>query len=220
MATLMSDEIFHEVAYRTRNQDHLFAGIDEFLYAFYLLGSGTHPAIRIEPLAAIPSQEIRKRQNENNHNEELDEEEEEQKQREESGLASSGRLYTIHFNDPSKTVVKVFNTLNTSSFQANSLRKNTGVRTIYLVTTILALNLSSKIYASEPAIITQVGLQIKLQHEVITCAGLLMRKVDARIAMSSASEHNFFFITGTRNFFSVLILSIHTIFYRQFFHHT
>lgn len=33
MATLMSDEVFHEVAYRARNRSHILAGIDEFLDA-------------------------------------------------------------------------------------------------------------------------------------------------------------------------------------------
>lgn len=40
MATLMSDEIFHEVAYRARNRDHLLAGIDEFLDAVTVLPPG------------------------------------------------------------------------------------------------------------------------------------------------------------------------------------
>lgn len=33
MATLMSDEVFHEVAYRARNRSHILAGVDEFLDA-------------------------------------------------------------------------------------------------------------------------------------------------------------------------------------------
>lgn len=57
MATLMSDEIFHEVAYRAKNRTHLLAGIDEFLDAVTVLPPGEwDPAIRIEPPAAIPSQ--------------------------------------------------------------------------------------------------------------------------------------------------------------------
>lgn len=57
MATLMSDEVFHEVAYRARNRDHLLAAVDEFLDAVTVLPPGEwDPNIRIEPPAAIPSQ--------------------------------------------------------------------------------------------------------------------------------------------------------------------
>ncbi|XP_039765137.1 sodium bicarbonate cotransporter 3 isoform X2 [Pararge aegeria] len=100
MATLMSDEIFHEVAYRAKKRDHLLAGIDEFLDAVTVLPPGEwDPAIRIEPPAAIPSQDPRKRPNDNNPKEELDEEEEEARQREESGLARTGRLFGGLMND-------------------------------------------------------------------------------------------------------------------------
>lgn len=40
MATLMSDEVFHEVAYKARKRDHLLAGIDEFLDAVTVLPPG------------------------------------------------------------------------------------------------------------------------------------------------------------------------------------
>ena len=40
MATLMSDEVFHEVAYRAKNRDHLLAGVDEFLDAVTVLPPG------------------------------------------------------------------------------------------------------------------------------------------------------------------------------------
>lgn len=57
MATLMSDEVFHDVAYKAKNRNHLLAGIDEFLDAVTVLPPGEwDPAIRIEPPAAIPSQ--------------------------------------------------------------------------------------------------------------------------------------------------------------------
>ncbi|XP_055839112.1 sodium bicarbonate cotransporter 3 isoform X8 [Episyrphus balteatus] len=99
MATLMSDEIFHEVAYRARKRDHLLAGIDEFLDAVTVLPPGEwDPTIRIEPPAAIPSQEVRKRPPEA-HKEEVDEEEEEQRLREESGLSRTGRLFGGLIND-------------------------------------------------------------------------------------------------------------------------
>lgn len=99
MATLMSDEVFHEVAYRARKRDHLLAGIDEFLDAVTVLPPGEwDPAIRIEPPAAIPSQDPRKRPQEK-PKEEHDEEEEEAKQREESGLSRTGRLFGGLIND-------------------------------------------------------------------------------------------------------------------------
>lgn len=105
MATLMSDEIFHEVAYRARKRDHLLAGIDEFLDAVTVLPPGEwDPTIRIEPPAAIPSQEIRKRpQLEKTpisiKKEENDEEEEEQRLRNESGLSRTGRCFGGLLND-------------------------------------------------------------------------------------------------------------------------
>lgn len=99
MATLMSDEVFHEVAYRAKNRSHLLAGVDEFLDAVTVLPPGEwDPTIRIEPPAAIPSQDTRKRPPEKPI-EEFDEEEEEQRQREESGLARSGRLFGGLVND-------------------------------------------------------------------------------------------------------------------------
>ncbi|XP_038113084.1 electroneutral sodium bicarbonate exchanger 1 isoform X9 [Culex quinquefasciatus] len=100
MATLMSDEIFHEVAYRAKKREHLLAGVDEFLDAVTVLPPGEwDPSIRIEPPAAIPSQEVRKRPPEKNPKEEIDEEEEEQRQREQSGLSRSGRLFGGLVND-------------------------------------------------------------------------------------------------------------------------
>ncbi|KAL7742178.1 hypothetical protein ACLKA6_005447 [Drosophila palustris] len=99
MATLMSDEIFHEVAYRARKRDHLLAGVDEFLDAVTVLPPGEwDPTIRIEPPAAIPSQEIRKRPPEL-PKEEIDEEEAEARLREESGLSRTGRLFGGLIND-------------------------------------------------------------------------------------------------------------------------
>ncbi|XP_026669416.1 electrogenic sodium bicarbonate cotransporter 1 isoform X2 [Ceratina calcarata] len=100
MATLMSDEVFHDVAYKAKNRNHLLAGIDEFLDAVTVLPPGEwDPAIRIEPPAAIPSQEVRKRPKEEKSKEEFDEEADEQKLREESGLSRSGRLFGGLIND-------------------------------------------------------------------------------------------------------------------------
>ncbi|XP_076391843.1 na[+]-driven anion exchanger 1 isoform X10 [Megachile rotundata] len=100
MATLMSDEVFHDVAYKAKNRNHLLAGIDEFLDAVTVLPPGEwDPAIRIEPPAAIPSQDVRKRPKEEKPKEEFDEEADEQKQREESGLSRSGKLFGGLIND-------------------------------------------------------------------------------------------------------------------------
>nr|XP_012228991.1 PREDICTED: electrogenic sodium bicarbonate cotransporter 1 isoform X5 [Linepithema humile] len=100
MATLMSDEVFHDVAYKAKNRNHLLAGIDEFLDAVTVLPPGEwDPAIRIEPPAAIPSQEVRKRPKEEKPKEDFDEEADEQKLREESGLERTGRLFGGLIND-------------------------------------------------------------------------------------------------------------------------
>ncbi|SPP82031.1 blast:Sodium-driven chloride bicarbonate exchanger [Drosophila guanche] len=104
MATLMSDEIFHEVAYRARKREHLLAGVDEFLDAVTVLPPGEwDPTIRIEPPAAIPSQDPRKRPPEL-PKEEIDEEEEEARLREESGLSRTGRLFGGLINDVKRKV--------------------------------------------------------------------------------------------------------------------
>lgn len=104
MATLMSDEIFHEVAYRAKNRGHLLAGVDEFLDAVTVLPPGEwDPAIRIEPPAAIPSQDTRKRPPEKPV-EEVDEEAIEQKLREESGLSRTGKLFGGLINDVKRKI--------------------------------------------------------------------------------------------------------------------
>ncbi|XP_076044221.1 na[+]-driven anion exchanger 1 isoform X4 [Oratosquilla oratoria] len=98
MATLLSDEVFHDVAYKAKNRSHLLAGVDEFLDAVTVLPPGEwDPAIRIEPPAAIPSQDSRK--NPIKKVEEVDEEEEESRQREEAGLTRTGRLFGGLIND-------------------------------------------------------------------------------------------------------------------------
>ncbi|KFP85913.1 Electroneutral sodium bicarbonate exchanger 1, partial [Apaloderma vittatum] len=61
MATLMTDEVFHDVAYKAKNQADLVAGIDEFLDQVTVLPPGEwDPSIRIEPPKNVPSQEKRK----------------------------------------------------------------------------------------------------------------------------------------------------------------
>lgn len=100
MATLMSDEIFHEVAYRAKKRDHLLAGVDEFLDAVTVLPPGEwDPTIRIEPPAAIPSQDVRKHPLEKPNTKEINQEEEEQRLREESGLTKTGILFGGLKND-------------------------------------------------------------------------------------------------------------------------
>ncbi|XP_068974859.1 electroneutral sodium bicarbonate exchanger 1 isoform X14 [Bombus flavifrons] len=105
MATLMSDEVFHDVAYKAKNRNHLLAGIDEFLDAVTVLPPGEwDPAIRIEPPAAIPSQDVRKRPKEEKPKEDPDDEADEQKLREESGLSRTGRLFGGLVNDIKRKV--------------------------------------------------------------------------------------------------------------------
>ncbi|XP_064079112.1 sodium bicarbonate cotransporter 3-like isoform X11 [Macrobrachium nipponense] len=99
MATLLSDEVFHDVAYKAKNRSHLLAGIDEFLDAVTVLPPGEwDPAIRIEPPAAIPSQQPRKAKKDQ-PTVVIDEEEEERRIREEAGLTRTGRLFGGFIND-------------------------------------------------------------------------------------------------------------------------
>ncbi|XP_075683296.1 sodium bicarbonate cotransporter 3 isoform X2 [Rhinoderma darwinii] len=61
IATLMTDEIFHDVAYKAKDRNDLLAGIDEFLDQVTVLPPGEwDPTIRIEPPKSVPSQEKRK----------------------------------------------------------------------------------------------------------------------------------------------------------------
>ncbi|XP_053570218.1 sodium bicarbonate cotransporter 3 isoform X5 [Bombina bombina] len=61
IATLMTDEIFHDVAYKAKDRNDLLAGIDEFLDQVTVLPPGEwDPTIRIEPPKNVPSQEKRK----------------------------------------------------------------------------------------------------------------------------------------------------------------
>ncbi|XP_018334831.1 sodium-driven chloride bicarbonate exchanger isoform X1 [Agrilus planipennis] len=100
MATLMSDEVFHEVAYKAKNRNHLLAGIDEFLDAVTVLPPAEwDPAIRIEPPAAIPSQDVRKKPPPEKPPAEIDEEDEEERYREENGLSRTGKLFGGLQND-------------------------------------------------------------------------------------------------------------------------
>ncbi|KAI5092532.1 sodium bicarbonate cotransporter 3 isoform X3, partial [Silurus meridionalis] len=61
IATLMTDEIFHDVAYKAKDRNDLLSGIDEFLDQVTVLPPGEwDPTIRIEPPKNVPSQEKRK----------------------------------------------------------------------------------------------------------------------------------------------------------------
>ncbi|XP_072118126.1 sodium-driven chloride bicarbonate exchanger-like isoform X2 [Mobula birostris] len=61
IATLMSDEVFHDVAYKAKDRNDLVAGVDEFLDQVTVLPPGEwDPSIRIEPPKSVPSQEKRK----------------------------------------------------------------------------------------------------------------------------------------------------------------
>ncbi|KAG7215223.1 hypothetical protein INR49_022683 [Caranx melampygus] len=55
MATIMTDEIFHDVAYKAKDRGDLLAGIDEFLDQVTVLPPGEwDPSIRIEPPKNVP----------------------------------------------------------------------------------------------------------------------------------------------------------------------
>lgn len=91
IATLMSDEIFHDVAYKARNRDDLLAGIDEFLDQVTVLPPGEwDPTIRIEPPKSVPSQDSRKTAGMPNGTAVQDEEEEEHG---DPTLVRSGRIF-------------------------------------------------------------------------------------------------------------------------------
>ncbi|XP_033117132.1 sodium-driven chloride bicarbonate exchanger-like [Anneissia japonica] len=62
IATLMSDEVFQEVAYKARSREDLLAGIDEFMDQVTVLPPGSwDPSIRIEPPKQTISQDKRRR---------------------------------------------------------------------------------------------------------------------------------------------------------------
>uniref|UniRef100_A0A8D3CHR3 Anion exchange protein n=1 Tax=Scophthalmus maximus TaxID=52904 RepID=A0A8D3CHR3_SCOMX len=61
IATLMSDEVFHDIAYKAKNRQDLLAGIEEFLDEVIVLPPGEwDPDIRIEPPKSLPSSDKRK----------------------------------------------------------------------------------------------------------------------------------------------------------------
>uniref|UniRef100_A0A8C4ZVS3 Anion exchange protein n=1 Tax=Gadus morhua TaxID=8049 RepID=A0A8C4ZVS3_GADMO len=61
IATLMSDEVFHDIAYKAKDRQDLLAGIEEFLDEVIVLPPGEwDPDIRIEPPKSVPSADKRK----------------------------------------------------------------------------------------------------------------------------------------------------------------
>lgn len=88
LATVMSDEVFHDVAYKSKDRNDLLAGIDEFLDAVTCLPPGAwDPKIRIEPPQTLPSQDFRKKPEATKViKSQKSIEDEEEKIREESGL--------------------------------------------------------------------------------------------------------------------------------------
>ncbi|XP_047425815.1 electrogenic sodium bicarbonate cotransporter 1-like isoform X1 [Mugil cephalus] len=61
IATLMSDEVFHDIAYKAKSRQDLLAGIEEFLDEVIVLPPGEwDPDIRIEPPKSLPSSDKRK----------------------------------------------------------------------------------------------------------------------------------------------------------------
>ncbi|KAK3555894.1 hypothetical protein QTP86_029793, partial [Hemibagrus guttatus] len=61
IATLMSDEVFHDIAYKAKDRGDLLAGIEEFLDEVIVLPPGEwDPDIRIEPPKSLPSSDKRK----------------------------------------------------------------------------------------------------------------------------------------------------------------
>ncbi len=97
----MSDEVFHDVAYKAKKREHLLAGIDEFLDAVTVLPPGEwDPSIRIEPPNVVPSQDGRKHPKSGKPEMSADDQEElERKHREEAGLVRTGRLFGGLIND-------------------------------------------------------------------------------------------------------------------------
>ncbi|ODM89301.1 Sodium-driven chloride bicarbonate exchanger [Orchesella cincta] len=109
MATLFSDDIFHEVAYKARSRKHLLEGVDDFLEHTTVLPPGTwDPSIRIEPPTQLPPKKGGDPDGgDGGGPEELDseaEEEEETRLREENGLTRTGRLFGGLCNDIKRKV--------------------------------------------------------------------------------------------------------------------
>ncbi|XP_071488060.1 electroneutral sodium bicarbonate exchanger 1-like [Diadema antillarum] len=96
MATLMTDDVFHEVAYKARDREDLLAGLDEFLEQVTVLPPGTwDPNIRIEPPKSTQSSEMRRQSQHFMHPSDLIKHEDDAK----FELKRTGRLFGGLIND-------------------------------------------------------------------------------------------------------------------------
>ncbi|XP_054462033.1 sodium bicarbonate cotransporter 3-like isoform X2 [Anoplopoma fimbria] len=94
MATLMTDEIFHDVAYKAKDRTDLLSGIDEFLDQVTVLPPGEwDPTIRIEPPKNVPSQMKRKRPSQPNGNASPSGEQEKEEDHAGPELQRTGRIF-------------------------------------------------------------------------------------------------------------------------------
>lgn len=99
MATVFSDDVFHDVAYKAKSPNDLLTGLDEFLGSVTVLPPGEwDPSIRIEPPPTVPSQDSRKNPNHRPPNQ-MGEEDIQQKERKNSGLVYTGRPFGGLIND-------------------------------------------------------------------------------------------------------------------------
>ena len=103
MATVLADEVFHDVAYLAQSCNHLLAGLDEFLDSVTVLPPGEwDPSIRIVPpnVASTKDNRLMTQQEADGEKErKLSEADIEAKEREESGLVRTGRLFGGLIND-------------------------------------------------------------------------------------------------------------------------
>ena len=99
MATILADEVFHDVAYKGFERKHILAGIDEFLDSVTVLPPGEwDPSIRIEPPSAVISDRLNRNGPAENKSQ-ISEEEQQAKDRDNSGLIRSGGLFGGLLND-------------------------------------------------------------------------------------------------------------------------
>jgi len=174
MATLMSDEIFHDVAYKARKREHLVTALDEFLDAVTVLPPGEwDPTIRIEPPAAIPQSTRRNPPGGGGpgDNDSIDEEEDEQKLREEAGLARTGRLWGGLINDIKRKAPWFW-----SDFKVFHIFKQ--IKTLICLFSVETKNYCSIIFGLQDALAVQcvaswIFLYFACLSPIITFGGLL-----------------------------------------------
>ncbi|KAK2723290.1 hypothetical protein QYM36_001817 [Artemia franciscana] len=99
LATMLVDEVFHEVVYRSKNRENLLAGVDEFIDNVTALPPGEwDPDILLEPPNNVPSQESRKKP-EPLQLEHVDLDKEELEYLQSQGLVRTGRIFGGLIND-------------------------------------------------------------------------------------------------------------------------